>query len=567
MMMTNRITYEQKHLMDKSPLKKVRMMDIVRKTRPERPEGKPTAAAWRAKEEQVKFTIDRKQAAQPERIPAVESIAYAEPKQEARAEPAPVIHPTHRVSEIVETKKDEVKHEDPRILETHPVGASLGSNQREEAYDLNRMIHEASSIEVDRPAIAYIPKEKTSREERRVLERIEKRERHREREGGKVKKKTGVLTWIVSCVLLGVVAYLAVAVLPRAEIVLMPKRVNWEYANTIGASTKIAEIDPVGRQIPVAVFAEKKTNTFVFPATGSGKSIERKATGQVTLYNDFSGSQQPLVAGTRLETPDGKIFRLKGRVVVPGATTSGGKLVAASIDADVIADKAGEVYNINPVSKFTIPGFKGTQKYDGFYGESKDPMTGGFIGEGKYPTPDDIKAGKESAEKQMQDVIDSFMATQVVPDGFKIIDDSKKYTIDKENVNEAVDDHGNFSIYMEVESSVDALKEDYVLKLMTALAQQVNGDGYEIKEHTLSYGAIGIDAKTGAISLPIEFKGTFWKPVNVDEFKRNVIGKKEDDLKSYVFSSTSIDKANVALWPFWVRTVPNDPDRVKVEIK
>ena len=541
--------------MDKSPLKKVRMMDIVRK--------KPATAApmaWRAKEERVKFTIDRKPVAQSEKVLAIEP--------ETHTEPASAIQPTYRVPETLDQKKEEVKHEEPHILETYPVGTDPEPTRKvmDETHELNRMIPEASSIEMDRP-IAYIPKEKSSREEKRILERIERRERNREREGGESKKKRGVFVWVVSCLLLGIVAYLAVAVLPRAEIVLMPKRVNWEYANTIGASTKIAEVDPIGRQIPVAVFAEKKTNTFTFPATGSGKSIERKAAGQVTLYNDFSAGQQPLVAGTRLETPDGKTFRLKNRVVIPGATTSGGKLVAASIDADVIADKAGESYNISPVSKFTIPGFKGTAKYDGFYAESKDSMTGGFVGEGKYPTPDDIKTGKESAEKQMQGVIDSFLATQIVPDGFKIIDDSKKYSIDKENVNETVDDQGNFSIYMEVEGSVDALKEDHVLKLMTALAQQVNGDGYEIKEHSLSYGAISMDDKTGEISLPIEFKGVFWKPVNVDEFKRNVMGRKEDDLKSYIFSSTSIDKADVALWPFWVRTVPNDSERVKVEVK
>lgn len=572
-------------------MKKVKMMDIVRK----RPQGalnssneRTTVApiVRREEEEQVRFTIEKKATAERVRAAIDEREARRE-KMEAMsaqeeaplrraAEPVRMHEPAIEFKEEVPSarswnepeQKIEAHHVEPRILGMHvPEGNPEQSRRAEEGYSgQSKTISEVSSTEEDRP-IAYIPKEKPSREEKKMLERIERRQKTYEKEGGKVKKKRSVFTWIATSLLLGIAAYLVVAVLPRAEIGLIPKKVSWAYSNTIGANTKIAEIDPIGRQIPVAVFAEKKTSSFSFPATGSGKNIERKATGKVTIYNNFSGSQQPLLAGTRLEAPDGKIFKLTDRIVVPGATTAGGKLVAASIEADVVAEKAGEMYNISPISKFTIPGFKGTTKYDAFYAESKDAMTGGFIGEGKYPTADDIKAGKESAETQMKGVLDTFLATQVIPEGFKGIDSSKKYSITKEVVNEGVDDQGNFSVYMEAEGTVDALKEEHVLKLMTALAQQVNGEGYEIKEHTLSYGDISVDAKTGVMTLPVEFNGVFWKPISVDDFKRNVMGKKEDELKAYIVSSVNIEKADIALWPFWVKTVPSDPNRVKVELK
>lgn len=602
----DRIVYEQQYFMEKTPLKKIKMMDIVRKTRPERAEGRPQEVVSRAegrpnsapivrkesttlaetssglkaasaqgfgepKEEQVKFTIEKK--------PVARQVQESIDEREAKREQEEEVH-TEAVKEVVLPYRpaEPIGIIEPRI-ELRPtaeeIQAALHEQQPKEEvhhpepHRLEMHIPEVSPMEIDKP-IAYIPKEKTSREEKKVLERIERRERYYEKEEKNPKKKRGIFTWIVSCLLLGVGAYLVVAVLPRVEISLVAKTYPFDWSNPIVGNTKIAEIDPIGRQIPVAVFPGKKTNAFQFPATGAGKSIERKATGKVTVYNDFSGSQQPLLAGTRLETPDGKIFKLKDRIIVPGATTSGGKLVAASIDADVIADKAGEAYNISPVSKLTIPGFKGTTKYDGFYAESKDPMTGGFVGVGKYPTADDIKTGKENAEKQIKAVIEAGLVVGGdIPEGFKVIDGSKKFTITKEVVNEGVDDQGNFSIYIEAEEPTAALKEDHVLKLMTALAQQAanKGEGYEMKSHTLTYGAITIDEKSGAISLPIEFKGVFWDPINLDEFKRNVVGKKEDDLKAYIFSSTNIDKADVALWPFWVKTVPNDLQRVKVELK
>lgn len=435
-----------------------------------------------------------------------------------------------------------------------------------ETHTSDRMIPEMSSLDMDHP-IAYIPKEKTSKEEKRVLERMERRERS----GGRTRrhfKWARVAVWIGACLVLGMAAYAVAAVLPRAEVVLVSKKADWAYANTIGAGTNIAEVDPIGRRIPVAVFVEKKTNAFQFPATGAAKNIERKATGRATIYNEFSESTQPLVAGTRLEAADGKIFRLKDRVVVPGATKTGGELIAASIEVDVVADKAGESYNISPVSKFTIPGFAGTPKFEGFYASSKEPMTGGFIGESKYPTTEDIRGAKESAERQMKEVIEAFLATQVVPEGFKVMESSRRFTVIRSVVNEEVSDSGNFSIYIEAEGGVDALKEAQVLELMTELARQAKGDAtLHIKEHTISYGDIAVDTKTKAISLPVDFKGVFWRPIDLGDFKTRIIGKTQDELKAIIFSTDSIEKADVSLWPFWVRAVPNDLERVKVELK
>lgn len=559
--------------MNKPPLKKIKMMDIMRK--------KPTAAAassWKQEEEQVKFTIERKTESHQDRH-------MTDEREDARrsviVETAPlhdVSHQDHSEARGHVSPEREARHFEERAERAQEVSAAPRmlhedrpehhSVHREEAHPEERQPAkpEVTSLEMDRP-IAYIPKEKPTREEKRVLERIEKRERSQKKEPSTGRGR-GIVVWIASCLLLGLGAYVVVAVLPRAEVALTPKTVAFEWVNAIGASTKIADIDPGNKQIPVAVFSEKKTNAFQFPATGSGKSIERKATGKITIYNEFNGSTQPLVAGTRFETPDGKIFRLKERVTIPGAKTEGGELVPASIEVDVVADKAGEAYNISPVKKFTIPGFKGTPKYDTFYGSSKDPMTGGFIGEGKYPTADDIKAAKESAERQMKGVIESFLATQVVPEGFKTIESSRRFKITKETVNEAVDEQGNFSVYIEAEGGVDTLKEEHVLKLMTALAREANeGEAYEIREHTLSYGDVTVDEKAGTITLPIQFKGVFWKPVNVDEFKKNAFGKDENELKSYIFSSTNIEKADISLWPVWVRRVPSDTGRVKVELK
>ena len=517
--------------MDKAPLKKIKMMDIVRK-KSVRDEVNPLLG----KGQREKFVSDRKK----------ESL-HMEMRNEALG------------------RKGDVG-EDRTGAESHGVEPRATMGKHDSTAE-SKVSAEMSSLEMDHP-ITYIPKEKPSREEKRVLERIERRERSGERARKRFNRWGRVAAWSAACVALGAAAYVVAAVLPRAEVVLTSKKVNWEYVGTIGAGTDIADVDPIGRRIPVAVFLEKKTNVFQFPATGAAKNIERKAIGRVTLYNEASGSVQPLVAGTRLQAPDGKMFRLKDRVVIPGATAAGGQWVKASIEADVIADQAGEAYNIGPVSKFTIPGFAGTPKFSGFYASSKDAMTGGFIGESKYPTAADIRMARESAERQMRGVVESFLATQVVPEGFKTMDGSKKFTVTRTVINEAVDDTGNFSVYMEAEGRIDALKEEQVLKLMTVLAQQAKGDdALQIKSNTLSYGDIAIDAKTGSITLPVDFKGVFWTAIEPDAFKAKIMGKTQDELKAIIAGSANLERADISLWPFWVRAVPGDGRRVKVELR
>lgn len=47
---------------------------------------------------------------------------------------------------------------------------------------------------------------------------------------------------------------------------------------------------------------------------GELKDVAQKAQGKVVLYNEYSSSPQPLKEDTRLEAPDGKIYKIKGAV-------------------------------------------------------------------------------------------------------------------------------------------------------------------------------------------------------------------------------------------------------------
>lgn len=365
--------------------------------------------------------------------------------------------------------------------------------------------------------------------------------------------------------------YVVVKFFPKAEIKIITKKAAWNYEGLITANPKISGIDIANKQIPSAVFSQPKKNlTDSWLATGK-KHVERKAGGNITIYNEFSSSPQVLVSGTRFQAPDGKIFKLNEKTIVPGVKVENGKIIASSISASVTADKAGEAYNIDPVSKFTIPKFKEDnllEKYKNFYGSSQNAMSGGFVGEASYPTDDDIKKAKASAEEKIRTAIEGYLYTQIASENFKIIEGTKLFNILKEVTDKEADLSGNFSTYIEAEGSMQAFKESYVVDLMEQSAQQAIGSDFKLRDHKIDYKEnIVNDPKSKLISMPIGFEGNFWKPVNADDFKNKILAKSENDLKIFIFSTPEIEKADISFWPFWVVNVPDNLKQVKVTVE
>ena len=202
--------------------------------------------------------------------------------------------------------------------------------------------------------------------------------------------------------------------------------------------------------------------------------MEKKASGTVTIFNAYSSEKQALVANTRLLAPDGKIFRLVSAISVPGAKISQGQITPSSISVKVIADKAGEEYNIKPVSRFTIPGFQGSSKYESFYAESKEAMSGGFIGSISFPTDNDIKKVKGEIENKLNEILKG-AALAGIPSEFYILDGSSQFTITKMEIGSEVGTDNNFSAVGEAEMKTIAFKKDQLLAFLKDKSEKISG--------------------------------------------------------------------------------------------
>lgn len=352
-------------------------------------------------------------------------------------------------------------------------------------------------------------------------------------------------------------------ILPRAEVKIITKKQNWSYQDSILAD-KSASVSVENMVIPGQLFSQKKNLYLKFPASGR-RQVEKFAAGEITVYNSYSSEPQTLLEKTRFVSPDGKLFRLAKTIVVPGAKIADGKIVPSGIAADVVADVSGPDYNIGPVKLFTIPGFKGTPKYQAFYGESIGNMAGGFVGEVAYPTAEDIKKAKAAAGEDLEKSLRAVLLSQVSQE-FKVLDSASGYKLLVQNVDEEADPEKNFGIFSEAEIKLMVFKEGDLKDLLLKRAIQENGADFEVKNYTLEYGLTRLDLERGKVAFPVNFKAVLAKKINVEELKKNLAGKSQTELKPTLFSLPGFESGTVSTWPFFVRRVPNSIEKIRVEI-
>lgn len=358
--------------------------------------------------------------------------------------------------------------------------------------------------------------------------------------------------------------YVGANILPRAKVVIAAQTEEWAYNDSVitnkGASLDIGKM-AIGNQI----FSQKKNASLKFPASGK-RQIERKAGGTLTVYNSYSSDPQPLVVETRFMTPDGKIFRLAKNIVVPGAKIVEGKIVPFSIEAQVVADKPGPDYNIAPVKLFTIPGFKGTAKYQAFYAESRVDMAGGFIGEIAYPTDEDIKKAKANAQGTLESGLRTVLFAQV-PKEFKTLDGATRFRILEQKVDAEADEAGNFGIFTEAQLSLIAFKEEDLKMLLEKRAKHDKGEDFDVRSSSFEYGLARADFEQGALSFPVNAKAVLARHIDAESLKAKITGKSAAELKTMVFGLPGLKSATISLWPFYVKTVPQSLDKITVIIE
>lgn len=295
------------------------------------------------------------------------------------------------------------------------------------------------------------------------------------------------------------------------------------------------------------------------------KQINQKATGIITVYNNFSNAPQTLIKNTRFQSADGKIFRIIDSIVVPGKQGS----VPGSIDAKVSADSYGPDYNISPTD-FKIPGFKGTLKYNLFYGKSATAMSGGISGTISIVSNDDIAIANRDLKPGLNN-ISLNEAKKITHDGyFSLYDNLLMNYSDNQNSLMTTTDQNSYTLT--VSSMLISIKKEILAKM---IAEQVMKDNFNPNElvriDDISHLTFTLDpttdlANSNILKVLITGRVRIIWDYSKNNIRNSLTGQNSsmfgEILKDY---SSSIVVSNYKISPFWMKSFPNSTNKIKIE--
>lgn len=457
-------------------------------------------------------------------------------------------------------------HEDHKIEKHRTRHANMGKkiHIKKEEFDATTEEEE----EVEKEIIEDQQEEAAEAEEFGVEEFHHQDHNHHPKLTGKNRLKLGAALAILGIVIAG-----AVVILPSAKVAVSMEKINGDFKGTLLSSASIKDPYLLNGQIKAGgIVLEKSKNVAnSYPATGS-KNVSQKASGKVTIYNAYSSSPQPLVASTRFQSADGKIFRILERITVPGAKIVDNKIVPSSIEVKIYADQPGSEYNV-PGGRFTVPGFSGSPKFEGFYAESSEGMSGGFVGLAKVPTDSDILKARDANKKMLEDAL-NLEAALGIPKEIKILEKAGRFAVTKEEVEGIADSAGNFTVTTHGSKKIFGFNESDIseairIDLMSDIKKATEEEDVDLilKEFQITYGEPRIDFGSREMTVAIDLKSTWTRGFDKESFEEKILGKKEADLAPVLRAFPGVKSVGVKLWPFWVMTIPNNANKVAIDVE
>ncbi len=356
-------------------------------------------------------------------------------------------------------------------------------------------------------------------------------------------------------------------VLNRAEIKISPRTEMIEFKEEITVSIEEENINLIDQIIPGEIFTYQKTFSQRFESSGKVHR-EIKAQGIIRVFNAFSTDSQILLVNTRFLTPDGVLFRSKERVIIPGAKKENGEIMPSYLDIKVRADQPGEIGNIPP-STFSIPGFRGTLRYIGFYGKSFYPMTGGFIGEVFQVQEKDLNRAQEELKKILKYKSKTALLAQT-EGNFALLEELlKQEVISVKSSAQAGEIAEYFDFQAILFSEALMFNQQYIRTFAKDFIFTQIDENMRIDKENLKYDWTIKEAnlEEGNIILELEFSVPIYHSIDKDYLKIALKDKSSEEVKMFFEDKQEIYKVQVDLWPFWITKIPVCPEKIKIYLE
>lgn len=320
-------------------------------------------------------------------------------------------------------------------------------------------------------------------------------------------------------------------------------------------------VDTAGSVIPARELSEELEKTETYQATGE-KDVGEKATGSVTIYNNFSTTAKSLTAGDKLNAPGGLSYVLKSNVTVPGYTDPGGGKVAGKLEGvNVVASAVGEKYNLASGTKFTIPKIASSD----FYAENGAAFTGGSTKIVKFVTKDDLAKAEKDLLGKIETELKAKMLEGLTGDE-KLLEGALEVKKISASSDVAVDKEATeFKLTAKSGGKALIIKEADLLNLAENSLKQEIGDTKEIMEKDALVSktlVTAADFKTGKFEATLAGEAYIATKLVAADLAANIAGDSIDSAKKYLMDQDGVLDVQTRVFPSFNNRMP----RVKSHI-
>ncbi len=302
----------------------------------------------------------------------------------------------------------------------------------------------------------------------------------------------------------------------------------------------------------------KKDETVEFDATGE-KDLGEKATGTVRFSTSSFAGLGTIPAGTQLTSTGGLVYVTDEAVTL---TYQGGS--SASGTTSVTAGASGTQYNGATGSLRGAP-----SNVNANFTESPSGGTSKVV---KVVSAEDVERAQgqligQSTDEEKAELVKKFTNGEVVIDSSFTV--TRADAVSAPAVDQEATD-GKATLTIATTYSIQAVPK---AELDTYLKASLNS---KIDQNTQKVYDTGIDSATlsnyqktddGTMTATVNADGSVGPKINEEEIKEQVKGKKYGEVQQTLEAQEGIQGVDVQFSYFWVRTVPNNTDKITIEFK
>lgn len=348
---------------------------------------------------------------------------------------------------------------------------------------------------------------------------------------------------------------------PRATVVITAKNtpvtVDSNVQLAVGGATnfKASTLKAIRQEQSADVSVE-------FTATGK-KKVGERAKGTVRIKTDattilVTGLTVP--AGTQIQSSGGSIYTTGADAVFPqgSASTLGGVVVA------VTAANVGEEYNgATGAASTSANGVTSVAFVTSPSGGSSREVT--VVSQDDIAKAADVLANKKSEDLKTKLETSFSESNVVIKETFQ---EKRAEPVSSVKVDEEAT--GPVSLKATTTASMMAVERSEIQKFLKAgiqveiegmKSQKIYSDG----SNDVKFSQFVDNSENPRIRLTAN--GKIGPVINEDDVREQSAGKSYGDIQMALETIDGVEQVDTKFWPFWVRTVPNDVDRIKVEFK